>query len=209
MSNKLTLSDIYQVIDSHIENQIQFMFVVNRDLAELICEYVADNYDLYDEEMQLSDKYKDYYVSLYYDGDEVSFYCESARGYNGEYKWSDAMENRVDYFICNDMSEEEADDKLLGYMCTWSWIDVDWEEDDNVAESSLCKCCECKNSDSCDEYECTCKDMVEENELCQCDECRKERFYHLLTDTLNCILEAEGCPECTLELLLEDYFIRR
>lgn len=74
---------------------------------------------------------------------------------------------------------------------------------DDMVESNLCKCCKCDENDNCNDYECTCKDIVEEDELCFCDECRKERFYHLLTDTLNCILEAEGCPECILELLLE------
>jgi hypothetical protein len=158
------------------------MFVANRDLAELICEYVLDNYDLYDDEVnELSDKYEDYYVSLYFYGDEVKFYCESARGCSGEYKLSDAIDEWVDYFICNDMSEKEANDKLVGDNCTWSWIDV-IGEDDCVVESNLCKCCQCDENDCCNDYACTCGELEcdggedeVEDELCQCVYCKSAR----------------------------------
>lgn len=144
MSNKLTLKDILEVIDNHIESETQFMFVCDKDLAEIICEYVADNYDLYDEDMELSDKHKDYYVSLYFDYGEIRFYCETARGCNGTYKYLDATEDRVDYFICNGMSEYDADDKLDGDNCTWNWIDL---ADDPCENCDDVNCRDCVEGD--------------------------------------------------------------
>lgn len=138
MSNKLTLSSIFQVIDNHMESETQFMFVTDRDLAEIICEYVADNYGLIDEDMELEDKYQDYYVSLYIDEDGLRFICETARGINGEYKTCDAINDSVDYFICTDMSEREVDKYLLGDYCTWSWIKV--VEDDENRDEGQCNC---------------------------------------------------------------------
>lgn len=131
MSNKLTLVDIFQVIDNHIESETQFMFVANKDLAEIICEYVADNYDLIDDEMELDDDYKDYYVSLYIDEDGIRFICETARCLDETYKYSDALNDNLDYFICNNMTEEEVDKYLLGDGCTWSWIEVVSEDEEN------------------------------------------------------------------------------
>jgi hypothetical protein len=185
MSNKLTLSNIYQVIDNHIESETQFMFVTDKNLAELICEYVADNYNLYDEDMELSDKYKDYYVSLYYDEDGVSFYCETARGISGEYKFTDAMEDHVDYFVCNGMSEHDVNIKLQGENCTWSWIDLKEDNQEYIED--------CEDED------------LEDNELeeqCDCPECTKNMY---LAESVRTMFENQLCPQHIFKMLQDIY----
>jgi len=83
------------------------------------------------------------------------------------------------------------------------------DEENDIGSSELgelCECCKCEDSDTCDDYECTCDNgdnREDDLEDCQCNECRKERFYHLLTDTLNHIVEADGCPNCILGTLLD------
>jgi len=205
LSNKLTLESIFQVIDNHIESETQFMFVTDNDLAEIICEYVADNYDLIDEDMELSDEYKDYYVSLYIDEDGMRFICETARCLDGSYKYSDALNDSVDYFICNDMSEYEVDKYLLGDYCTWSWIEVVCEDNCNV-------CDECSQCVGCDEH-CGMGNhdelFVEEqkdNEECYCSECNEDREDDMITECLDMVFDPDTCVDCTIDKVIETLY---
>lgn len=80
-------------------------------------------------------------------------------------------------------------------------------EDEDIIDEN-CKCCNCPDNEDCVDFKCTCGcDNNEyyyenEDEECMCDECRKERFYHLLADTVNNISEVEGCPDCTMGILM-------
>lgn len=227
MANKLTLPDVYQIIDKHIESSQQFLFVTDKDLAELICEYVFDNYDLYDENVELNDKYIDYYVSLYFDEDGCNFYCETARRNNGNYKWADAMEDSVNYFVCNGMTEKEANEYLKGDYCTWSWIEIvvedDCEDNQEYIEDQLCDCCRYCDSENCDDYECTCgngeNDQCEDEEYeecncpicqaeyevkdldCYCEECNSDYEKEALNECLERIF-GNTCPDCIIESVL-------
>jgi len=186
MTNKLTLEGIFEVIDNHIESETQFMFVTDKDLAEIICEYVLNNYDLIDEEMELSEKYEDYYVSLYIDEDGLKFICESARCLDGTYKYSDAMNDSIDYFVCNDMSEYEADKYLMGDYCTWSWIEIVSEDDEEY--------CDCEDEEL-EDWQKQIVDIVED-----------------FADRIEHEIENDGLCECGCTLrnmLVEMFYIAR
>ena len=83
------------------------------------------------------------------------------------------------------------------------------DEIDGVDETSYCMCCECKDNEDCEDFECTCckNEEIEEdyinNDLviqCDCLECREEKFISMAHDF---ILNSNGCPDCILECLVD------
>ena len=129
IKNKLTYSDVENIISRHVDNKTNFMFVCDYILADFICHYIKDVYTLEDLTKKLSLRTDKYYIT-YYDGE---FYCECAKVFSGNYKLCDL--DNIDYFVFNDMPEQTAVKKLLGgliYFC----------ELDNEDECCECDCCE-------------------------------------------------------------------
>ena len=193
MANKLTLDRIFQIIDNHLESDTEFLFVTDKYLAEIICEYVYDNYGLLDENIIIDDKYKDYYVSVYNIKNELNFCCESAKNKDGTYKYSDAIHDYVDYFICNDMTENEADEYLLGDNCTWSWIDIVLEDEDDCEEENL------NEGNQCDCPICQAEREVLELD-CYCNECQNDFMKDAIEECLEKVFN--GCPDCAVKSII-------
>lgn len=164
------------------------------------------------------------------ENNSVSFFVENAKGNSGEYKINDIEDQCVDYYICFDMVEDIVFDKLVGENATWSWVKVDMDECDGRNEVVCDKCDEgitydelldefverIQNTEGCpscirevlsefaDIFIPDEDDDINESteECCDCDKCKEERFFHLLTDTLNNLQETNGCPECTMDILM-------
>jgi hypothetical protein len=174
MSNKLTLSNIEQVIDNHFNTCTNFVFVCGYDLAEYISDYIEDDYDLEDENNALFVvDIDEYYVSVWFDIGKPMFFCENARGLSGKYKWSDAP--NCDYFIETDMTEDESDEKLRSDGGTWSWFTIVDEED----------CENCEFYDECQEDE----DSLKEEE-------------RLITECFDVVF-GDACIDCSINKIID------
>ena len=192
----LLLSDITNIIDSHLESEeYNLLFVCNKYLAKYICDYVYKEYGIVDEDMELKDSIKEYYVSFYFSNNKVSFYCETAKGYSGEYKLNDIDNEKINFYICVNMDKKTIFDRLINYNenAKFTCVDVIYENIDNpykyIDEDEVCECDECKYKDkkkyeSCDndcKYmncdEC-CNDFCDcENDCCEdCEGCKIEEF---------------------------------
>jgi hypothetical protein len=69
------------------------------------------------------------------------------------------------------------------------------DDEESIVDENNCDGC-------CDNCNCeTNQDELEDDE-CDCPICREEKFFHLLTGTLNIIQDADGCPDCTIQALL-------
>jgi len=223
MANKLTLTDIDNILDKHIETSIDFLMVVDHGLASYISEYLGETYDLIDDTNDLSPYTKEYYISMLFDDEEIQMFCETARANDGDYKYSDFFESYGDYYIFTDMDRETVDKTLVG-NASWSFCELaeDKEEnDDNQYDVSP----ECANCDGCDEH-CGCGNHDEEyiDELdedvcsvcgevdcdcgeCMCDDCRSQRHDDIVNASVGKafekIMASEGCPNCIVETLFE------
>lgn len=172
----LSLSEIIDIIDEHYEAQLNFLFVCNKPLAKFIYDYMAETYDLYDEDMplKLKDDVDEYYVTLCFgeDGEEL-FFCENAKGNSGGYKLSD-LGDYIDYYICLDIDSDIILDKLLSENGSWNFVEVDMDE--------------CEGCCGCDE----------------CRECNEGVDYNELLDIfIEKIQRTEGCPGCIRDVLEE------
>lgn len=190
MSNKITYSDIEKIIDGHFEADRNFMFVVDKDTAEYIVDYLDDVYGCEDEVFSgFEEDVDEYYVTIYFDRDEdYSVYCECARGNSGRYKVSDLSD--CDYFILDstDMCDITANKVLLGDGCTKSWFEI-VDEDEYFGEYGECVCdgdCECEDEKP------TIDEIINEYvyllyELYPCPDCMKktlEMFFDEVTELL-------------------------
>lgn len=181
-SSELTYSDITQIITQNIESEANFVFVCDKNLAEFICNYLMDTYDIIDEDMTLEDDIQEYYVSMYFsdEDDDINFFCESAKGINKEYKLNDIDDDYVDYYICNNLDENIAFDKLLGKNATWHWIGVNMEDDNEECEYNDCECDGCCEKCEVEDYE-------------DDDEDEGINYEELLDIFVERIQEADGC----------------
>jgi hypothetical protein len=143
MNNEITLETIEEIIENHMDNDHNFMFVCDEMLAEFISNYLEEIYGLEAENSSLYEE-DEYYVSVLFDGEIPMFFCESARGISGKYKLSDMPD--CDYFIFTDMSEDEAEKNLISEGGIWSWFE---KEDENDLDDEDCENCEFY--DECDE----------------------------------------------------------
>ena len=163
----------------------------NETLEHIGTRYFADN-----EEISFED-YSGLINDLFGDNEENTDSGE----YNNQFETDESNNDCVCSLDGNcekcDCSECDGCDNIECCNGNIENMDCEDEELENVCE---CECCQCPDNEDCEDFHCLCKD--EDKGLCQCEECRKERFYYLLTDTLNHILEVEGCPSCTLETLL-------
>jgi len=152
MANKLTLTDIDNILDNHIETSIDFLMVVDHGLASYISEYLGETYDLIDETNDLSPYTKEYYISMLFDDEEIQMFCD--------YKYSDFFDSYGDYYIFTDMDRETVDKTLVG-NASWSFCELveDKEimddtdvENENVDEyldddnTIPCPCVHCKSA---------------------------------------------------------------
>ncbi|OHD34690.1 MAG: hypothetical protein A2086_02750 [Spirochaetes bacterium GWD1_27_9] len=188
MSNKLTLSDIKNVINIHIEESRNFLMVVNKPLAIYISEYLDEEYDIVDEDEDLDND--EFYVNMWFDEGGIRFYCESAKGYD-HYKFVDPFDQFVDYFIFTDtnMTKEEVD-KYLNGDGTWSWCEM--VEDVNDIE-------DCEENDLEDEYECPiCEAKSEVDALCCCNECLEDEIKDSIGECLDKIFN-DACTDCIVD----------
>ena len=108
--NNLFPSDIVDIIDNHMESETNLLFVTNKKLAEFICNYVLEVHELFDDDLELSDNIKEYYVSFYFTDRECNFYCERARGNNGEFKLNHIDDEVIDGTVIW---------KYIGIKVTW------------------------------------------------------------------------------------------
>jgi hypothetical protein len=171
--NKITVDELEGIICRHIDNDKNFLFVCNYIIAQHICDFLKTEYEIEDEDSELNRKVNEYYITHY----NNQFYCEVARGSNGEYKSGDLY--NVDYFIFTDMSEAEVDAKLIDDLGTWSWAEI---VDEIADEEEDCCDGDCENCELNDE---------EEEEL------------SLIADYVEKVLNANGCVDCTFEALID------
>jgi len=205
MANKLTLTDIDNILDKHIETSIDFLMVVDHGLASYILEYLGETYDLIDETNDLSPYTKEYYISMLFDDEEIQMFCETARANDGDYKYSDFFDSYGDYYIFTDMDRETVDKTLVG-NASWSFCELvedcnveimDDCCDDNVNilednNSIPCNCVNCKSvrgefTDD-EEYEIG---LVEhyaqyiENSECECGSQLRNILYSMLQECMS------------------------
>lgn len=171
--NPITFDKLEDIISIHVEEYRNFLFVCDYVLAGFICDFLRDEYAIEDEDSSLSSEIEEYYITYY----EDKLCCECARGNSGRYKMSEMVD--VDYFIFTDMTEKEVDKKLLDDCGAWSWCEIVDDED----------------------YE----------DCCDCDACREaaeltdgqEEELRIIEQSLTEVLQANGCPDCTFEILLD------
>jgi hypothetical protein len=131
--NEITLDEIFNRIDDAFDEKVNVVFVCNYDLALEISEYLFNEYDIEDENSQLDvEDLDEYYVSLYFDKDEINFYCESARGNSGNFKVNDC--GVVDYYVFLKMSKEEVSKSLQGDDGTMIGLYDLVDEDDDIED---------------------------------------------------------------------------
>lgn len=186
--NQITKYDLENILDNHIQQKRDCMFVCNGFIAYFISEFLEEVYDIRDEGSELFSNAKEFYVSLNFYDNYIEFFCEDACGIDGEFKGCD-LDNQ-DYFIQgNMMSDREIEECLYGGEdCTWSRFEL--VEDDGIVEE--------------EELE---EDMVEE--CCGCCECCCEDegigYDDLLDIFTYKILETQGCPGCIRDILDEAF----
>lgn len=190
MSNKITLSDIGNIIDNHFEAERSFVFVCDEITSDFIMNYLEGIYGLEDEDCEYLEATTDeYYVSVSFFKDEnPEVFCENARASNGRYKYSEIDD--CDYFIMNDtnMCEITADKTLEGEGCTWSWFSIVDEDEDNEYYGEYgeyvcdgdCGCCDCEEPDD-----------------------SKEEEIRIIGETIQKIFEVYPCPECVSEIVVK------
>jgi len=227
MANKLTLTDIDNILDKHIETSIDFLMVVDHGLASYISEYLGETYDIIDDTNDLSPYTKEYYISMLFDDEEIQMFCETARANDGDYKYSDFFESYGDYYIFTDMDRETVDKTLVGNS-SWSFCEL-VEDKDNSNDSQYDVSPECSNCDGCDEhcgrgnhdeeyidknYECEDNELEEQCEcpICQaeqevkeldcfCEECSEDYMKEFINECLEYVFN--GCQECAIESVVK------
>ena len=189
MSNKLTLTNIENIIDGHFEVERNFVFVCDETLSDFIMDYLDEDYGLKDGDCgNLPNITDEYYVSvMFYEDEEPKVFCENARTMDGRYKYSGV--DNCDYFIMDDtgVCEITANKILNGEGCTWSWFEiVDEDEDDYCGEYGEYKCCDCEDCCDCEEV-----DDSEEEEI------------RIIAEAIQDIYDVYPCPECVSDVLIK------
>ncbi len=168
-TTSLSFSDIADIIDDHFSTETNCLFVTNKNLAEAICDYVLNEYNIMDEDMEINDEILDYYITIYFEDDNINFFCEDARGITGEYKLHYVEDEYVDYYICDiNMDVNVVFDKLMGVNGSWNWVSVSLDEDcNNCKYEGTDECCECGDCEECEDEikEIVCNNNCEECEI--------------------------------------------
>jgi hypothetical protein len=205
MTNKLTLSEVKDIIDSHLESENNFMFACDFSLAHYIYDYLHNDYEIVAECLELSTEIEEYYLSVtfYPKDNEICLICENAKCSDGEYKYNDICDG-IDYFIFIDIDKNIAYEKLCGEG-SWSWCEL--VEDNEVKETNVendCGNCDgcCDNDDELEDDECDCPICQAEQEVqeldCYCEECNSEFEKEAIEECLNIIFD-NSCPDCIVK----------
>ena len=110
---KYTLSQVEEIIYSHLDSEQNLMFICDFSVAHYIYDYIHNYYGIDAECMELSSDVDEYYVSLqFYKDKEIGFFCEFAKMDDGTYKY-DEVDN-IDYFVMSDMSFGDVREFLAG-----------------------------------------------------------------------------------------------
>ena len=220
---KYTIEQVEGIIDSHIENDKDFTFICNFELAHYIYDYLGNEYDLEATSVELSSEIDEYYVSMsFYEDGDIDFFCEFAKwDQTGTYKYSEGID--LDYFVFSGMSFGDVREFLGGKDCKIVFCEL--VDEDCVEE--YCQCCNCENK--CDDFECTCNmddnnetengNMIDEDVCsvcgevdcdcgeCMCDDCRSQRHDDIVNASVGKafekIMASEGCPNCIVDALFE------
>jgi len=185
--------------------------VCNFVLAEEISEYLADEFDIIDENTSLyDDDIDEYYLSLYFNEDEAEFCCECARGISGNFKITDC-EDVTDYYIFLEMTDEEIKEKLLG-KGSWGLYDLE------INENEICDG-ECEDCNGCDEddgedeekkifesWQKRYKDTGTFDDYDENDDDECEAISNFVSKYTDKIIENGLCPHCTSNTLIDFYF---
>ena len=179
----LSYSDIDDLLDEHVINEEPFVFMVDADIAEYIEIYLYDEFNIEDDEAPDSYDYDDVEYLVSYlppcGDDTYHFFIEEARTDTGKIKFCD-----------------------LGKAYYYAFGEVEFNETRQAFGQEgllmFCELEECMDDEDIDYEDCDCCDDIE-NELT--DEQEEELL--LIADYLKKILEANGCPECTFETLVE------
>ncbi len=182
--NILTLSyrDIDDLLDEHVIGEEPFVFMVDAEIAEYIEIYLYDEFNIEDDEAPDSYDYDDveYLVSyLPPCGDSpYSFYIEEARTDTGKIKFCDL--GKAYYYVFGDIDFSEAR-QAFGKegMLTFCELEEYLDDEDIDCDDGDCCDCECK---------CGLTDEEEEEIL-------------LIADFADRVISANGCKECTFEIL--------
>ena len=117
--NKINFGDLLDIIDIHMESEVNLTIVADEYLKDMIVDYLDYVYDIECEDADTN--CGEYYIDLAWIDDEFCYFVESARGYSGKYKECDSPEP-INYFVFTDMSLEDCQKYLQGtnsarYIC--------------------------------------------------------------------------------------------
>jgi len=207
---KYTISQVEGIIDSHIESDTNFTFVCNFELAHYIYDYLGNEYDVEADSIELSSEVDEYYVSLNFYKNDITFVCEYAKwDQAGTYKYDDG--DKIDYFVFSNMSFGDIREYLSRDGCIrfCELIDEDCIDDTEVESMDEY---ECENGNV-DEYleddncvPCQCDDCCEsrgefdDEDECFCQECNQEREEDLIDQCVEVILN--GCTDCAIKCVV-------
>lgn len=191
--NTYTLEKIEQIIDSHMTDFHNFAFVVNYDLADEISDYLADTYDIEDDENALYDETDDsdsdeFILMVSFRNKGTDFNCANARHDNG--RWILCEDKDIDYYISLDMTDSDIKTYLSG-IGNLSWTRFDYLGDVEILDDS-----DYEDEDSCDGDCETCPDNPDiPDEV-------KERI-RIIANVADRIADMEcHCPHCVMEELI-------
>jgi len=219
---KYTISQVEEIIDSHIESDTNFTFVCNFELAHYIYDYLGNEYDVEADSIELSSEVDEYYVSLNFYKNDITFVCEYAKwDQEGTYKYDDG--DKIDYFVFSNMSFGDIREYLSrdGRIRFCELIDEDCIEDlevESIDDRQYDVSPECANCDGCDEHcgrgnhdeeyleddncvPCQCEtycesrgefDDEDELEFCTCEYCTEEREQNAISEFLDMLFDPEG-----------------
>jgi len=202
---KYTLSQVEGIIDSHIESETNFTLVCNFELAHYIYDYLGNEYDVEADSIELSSEVDEYYVSMNFYKNDITFVCEYAKwDQAGTYKYDDG--DKIDYFVFSNMSFGDIREYLSRDGCIrfCELIDEDCIDDTEVENENVdelldgeehyqdCPCVSCKMSrgefTDDEEYEIG---LVEhyaqyiENSECECGSDLRNILYSMLQECMS------------------------
>ena len=170
-----TLDDIKSIIDSHMDDEREFDFTVDKELAKEIYDYIKDEYYVSDESENPFDEDADVFsISVLFDMKgytennpeaDIALYCGDAKGNSG--KWLLGESDNIDYYFGTDISDNDIEDYFVGHKnSTWTRFnylgDVEILDDPDYEDEYTCDQ-DCENcADNPD-------DELSDSELAECD----------------------------------------
>lgn len=176
----LSYSDIDDILDEHVISEEPFVFMVDAEIAEYIEMYLYDKRNIEDDDAPDSYDYDglEYLVSYLppCGDDPYSFFIEEARTEHGKIKFADL--GKAFYYVFCDIGFNEAR-QAFGQEGLLTFCELEDYIDDEDIDYEDCDCCDC---------DCELTDEEEAEIL-------------LIADFVGKVIETNGCPECTFEIL--------